>query len=412
MDDSIVVSCPGRADFLNTHQDYKGLPVVPVAINLRTYLYAEPLKENVFTIKSPDLEEYKEPSTDTFEIKENDTLGGKFFGNYFRGIVNVIVKQGLIRKLRGMEITVKSEIPIGSGLASSAALEVAFAELLNNVCKLSYTKRDLAEIGYTAETKEVGVPCGRLDQYGVSFGGIIKLECRPPYRVESLPFKDLTFAIVDSGIRHATGDIHPKRQAEMNMGLKSLMGSQTVPEELKRKLAYRFDQARWDEISEEEIEGFLSILDDIARNRIIFTIKMQRLTEFALKVLRSESVNKEEIIQNIGEERWGLIQESPKHERNYRVLGDVMNEQHSLLRDLYDVSLPEIEEICSVALEAGAYGAKISGAGMGGSIIALVADDDIGRTVIDACLAAGARKGWVSQVGEGVKIEHPTSNRD
>ncbi|MDH5440283.1 MAG: GHMP kinase [Candidatus Bathyarchaeota archaeon] len=409
MHDSIVISCPGRADFLNTHQDYKGLPVVPVAINLRTYLYAKPLKENMFTIKSLDLEQYKEPSTDTFEIKENDTLGGKFFGNYFRSIVNVIVRQGLIKKIRGMEITVKSEIPIGSGLASSAALEVAFAELLNHVCNLGYTRRDLAEIGYTAETKEVGVPCGRLDQYGVSFGGIIKLECRPPYRVETLPFTDLTFAIVDSGIRHATGDIHPKRQAEMNMGLESLMRSEAVPQELKKKLGYRFDQARWDEISEEEIEESLSALDDKTRNRIVFTIKMQRLTEFALKVLRFESVNKEEIIRNLGEEKWRLIQESPENECNYRVLGEVMNEQHSFLRDLYDVSLPEIEEICSAALEAGAYGAKISGAGMGGSIIALVRDNNVGQNVIDVCLAARAKKGWVSQVGEGVKIENPTS---
>ena len=405
MDRSIVVSSPGRADFLNTHQDYKGLPVVPVAINLRTYLFAKPLKKDIFTIKSLDLEEHNEPSTDTFGIKENEVLEGKFFGNYFRGIVNVIVKQGLIEKLRGMEITVKSEIPIGSGLASSAALEVAFAELLNHVCKLGYTRRDLAEIAFTAETEEVGVPCGRLDQYGVSFGGIIKLECRPPYRVETLPFTDLTFAIIDSGIRHSTGDIHPKRQAEINMGLKSLMESRTVPEALKVKLGYRFDQPRWDEISEKKIEGSLSILDEITKSRILFTVEMQRLTEFALKVLRFESVSKEEIIRNLGEERWSLIQKSPQNERNYLILGGVMNEQHSFLRDLYDVSLPEIDEICSAALDAGAYGAKISGAGMGGSIIALVRDDDTGSDVIDACLSAGAKKGWVSRVGEGVRME-------
>ncbi|MFQ6094516.1 MAG: galactokinase [Candidatus Bathyarchaeia archaeon] len=405
MDGSIVVSCPGRADFLNTHQDYKGLPVVPVAINLRTYLYAKPLKKQVFTIKSLNLEEYDEPSTDTFEIKENEMLEGKFFGNYFRGIVNVIAKQGLIRKLRGMEITVKSEIPIGSGLASSAALEVAFARLLNHVCKLGYTKRDLAEIAFTAETQEVGVPCGRLDQYGVSYGGIIKLECRPPYRVETLPFSDLTFAIIDSGIRHSTGDIHPKRQAEISMGLKSLMESRTVPEALKAKLGYRFDQPMWEEISEEEIEGFLSILDETTRSRLLFTVKMQRLTELALKILRFEKASKGEIVRNLGEERWSLIQKSASDERNHRILGEVMNEQHSLLRDLYDVSLPEIEEICSAALDAGAYGAKISGAGMGGSIIALVRDDKIGRDVIDACLSVGAKKGWVSRVGEGVRIE-------
>jgi len=402
---SVVASSPGRADFLNTHQDYKGLPVVPVAINLRTYLFARLSKKKTFAVKSLDLERYKEPSIDTFKVRENEILKRGFFGNYFRGVVNVIIKQGLINKLRGMEITVRSEIPIGSGLASSAALEVSFAALLNHVCNLGYSKKDLAEVSYIAETREVGVPCGRLDQYGVSFGGITKLECRPPYEVEALPFTDLTFAIVDSGIRHSTGDIHPRRQAEISEGLKVLIENQTIPETLRAKLGYRFDQPRWEEIGEQEIEEFLPFLEDEEKKRILFTIRMQRLTEFALKVLRFGRVNEEEIVSNLGKEKWDCVQKTAPSERDYRILGEVMNEQHALLRDLYDVSLPKIEDICSVALEAGAYGAKISGAGMGGSIIALVKDEESGRKVVDACVSIGAKNAWVSKVGAGVEVE-------
>ncbi|MEM2610894.1 MAG: GHMP kinase, partial [Candidatus Bathyarchaeia archaeon] len=95
-------------------------------------------------------------------------------------------------------------------------------------------------------------------------------------------------------------------------------------------------------------------------------------------------------------------------EFSYRILGEIMNAQHALLRDLYDVSLPEIDHICDAALNAGAYGAKLSGAGMGGSIIALVKNREIGERVIDACLSEGARGGWVSEVGEGVRIEKTT----
>ena len=405
MDYSLVASSPGRADFLNTHQDYKGLPVVPVAIDLRMNLYAKPLTKKIFKIKSLNLERLNEPSTDEFEIRENEILERGFFGNYFRGVVNVIIKQGSADKLRGMEITVESEIPIGSGLASSAALEVAFVALLNHVCNLGYTRKEMAEIAYTAETEEVGVPCGRLDQYSVSYGGIIKLECRPPYKVEALPFKKLTLAIIDSGIRHFTGDIHPKRQNEINKGLKILMENPNVPETFKAKLGYRFDQPRWETISEEEVEEFASILDDETKRRILFTIKMEKLTEFALKILRFEKLDEKEAILNLGEERWRSIEKSPMKERDYRILGEVMNEQHALLRDFYEVSLPKIEEICSAAIEAGAYGAKISGAGMGGSIIALVKDRESGRNVIDACLSVGAKTGWVSGVGEGVKVK-------
>lgn len=406
----IISSAPGRADFLNTHQDYKGLPVVPVAINLQTYLYAKPTRENAIVVRSVNLERSGEPSFDRFEIRRNEMLGTGFFGNYLRGVVNVLVRRRMIDKPKGMEITIKSEIPIGSGLASSAALEVSFAALLNYVYNLRYTKRDLAEIAFLAENEEVGVPCGRLDQYGVSFGGVINLECKPPYKVEVLPFTDLTFAIIDSGIRHSTGDIHPKRQKEINSGLKTLMESRDVPKSLKFKLGYRYDQPRWGEISEDEIEDFLSILEKRTMQRILFTIKMQRLTEIALKILRFERLSEREIVKELGEDKLNLIKRVPTNERMYHILGEIMNAQHVLLRDLYDVSLPEIENICSSALQAGAYGAKISGAGMGGSVIALVRDEETGRNVVKACLAGYAKDGWVSKVGKGVEVKTATHN--
>ena len=408
MEAQFVVSSPGRADFLNTHQDYKGLPVVPAAINLRLYISANLSNGNRFNVKSIDLEEHNEPSTDSFKVGINEMPGGKFFGNYLRGVINVLVKKGFADKLQGMNVTIKSEIPIGSGLASSAALEVAFTELLNHVFDLGLSRKDVAEISFAAENIEAGIPCGRLDQYGVAFGGIIKLDCRPPYNVEMLPFKDLTFVIVDSGIRHSTGDIHPKRQMEINLGLKELMKNRNVPESLKTKLGYNFDQPKWEEISEEEIGDYLSTLNETSRKRILFTLRMHRLTEMALKILNFKSVDKKELILNLGRDSWRKIQEGSPNELNYRILGEVMNAQHALLRDLYDVSLPEIDRICEAALEAGAYGAKLSGAGMGGSIIALVKNEKAGKKVIDACLSAGAREGWVSEIGEGVRIEKTT----
>jgi len=401
----VLVSSPGRADFLNTHQDYKGLPVVPVAINLRMFLYGKVTGNKRFNIKSLDLENYGEPSTDSFKIKINEMLKGRFFGNYLRGVINVLIKRGFAEKIKGMNVTIKSEIPIGSGLSSSAALEVGFTHLLNTVYKLGLKRKDLAEIAFAAENQEAGIPCGRLDQYGVAFGGIIKLECRPPYKVEPLKFKDLTFAIIDSGIRHSTADIHPKRQEDINRGLKTLMENPKVPRELKKLLGYRFDEPLWEKISEEELEDYLSIIDDEAKKRILFTLRMHRLTEFALKILRGEKISNEEAFHMLGEEGWRRIKASSDPERNYRILGEIMNKQHSLLRDLYDVSLPSLEEICNAALNAGAYGAKISGAGMGGSIIALVKNEKQGKNVIDACMKANAKDGWVSKVGEGVKIE-------
>ncbi|MCD6325249.1 hypothetical protein J7L97_03070 [Candidatus Bathyarchaeota archaeon] len=95
----ILVSSPGRADFLNTHQDYKGLPVVPVAIDLRMYLHGEVTDNKRFNVKSLDLERHGEPSVDSFGIKINHMREGKFFGNYLRGVVNVLVPRGFSGRL-------------------------------------------------------------------------------------------------------------------------------------------------------------------------------------------------------------------------------------------------------------------------------------------------------------------------
>lgn len=405
MKELVTVSCPGRADFLNTHQDYKGLPVVPAAINLRMYLVAEETRERIFTIRSLDLERIGEDSVDKFGIKVNKMVLPKFFGNYLRGVVNVLVRKGFSSRLKGMNITIRSQIPIGSGLASSAALEVSFTELLNYTCILGLSRRDVAEVAFAAEYQEVGIPCGRLDQYGVALGGIIKIECRPPYSVEPLPFKNLTFAIIDSGIRHSTKDIHPKRQKEINIGLSELMKSNKVPEHIKENLGYKFSDPVWERISREEIEEFLMILNKKSRNRILFTLDMQKTTDFALKILRLHKPSKKEIFSNLGANTYKILERTTAEERSSVLLGEIMNVQHKLLRDLYDVSLPTIERICSESLLAGAYGAKISGAGIGGSIIALVKNKEIGNKLVDRCISVGADRGWVSKVGEGVIVE-------
>ncbi len=379
--------------------------MVPVGIELRLQLFANKSNDKTIRIHSEDLENLNEQSEDIFDIKENEILGQKFFGDYPRAAVNALVKHGLASKLRGVDIEMKSQIPIGSGLASSAAFEVAFIELLNHICNLKLTKREVAEMAFTAEKEEMSIPCGRLDQYGVTFGGILKLECRPPFTFENLPFTNLTFAIVDSGIRHSTGDIHPKRQAEMNKGLESIMKSEDLPVALKAKLGTRFDQPKWEDVTEEELRDHFSGIDNKARKRIVFTIRMQQLTELAVGILRCNEFGIQKALTFLGKTKLKEIDEQSTRERDFRILGEIMNRQHALLRDLYDVSLPKIDNLCEKALEAGAYGAKISGSGMGGSIIALVKNKHHGQKIVEACSLESAKKGWISKIGKGVKVE-------
>ena len=377
----LVSSAPGRADFLNTHQDYKGLPVVPIAVSLRTYVFATRKLEGEFRVISLNLKEENKEYIDTFKLDDVRLEGGKWFGDYFRAVVIAMSKRFKTLE-KGLEVTVDSNVPIASGLASSAALEVAFTKLLDEYYGLSLTKKEVAEVSYSAEREVMGIPCGRLDQYGSAYGGAILLYPRPPVRVETLPLKDLNMVIVDTGIRHSVSDIHPRRQEEIDRGLKALLSSERVPVELKRKLGPVHYEVKWESIELEEVRPYLSLLDDVAAKRILFTIMMNESTKEALNLIRK-----------------GVV-------KDLSILGNIVNQQHELLRDLYDVSLPEIEHIRNAMLSAGALGVKISGAGLGGCLIALVKNREEGKNVLNRAMEAGALRGWVVKIDEGVRIEY------
>lgn len=378
----LISSAPARADFLNTHQDYKGLPVVPIAVNLRTYFFAINEINGKFKIISLNLKRQGVDYIDIFNIPKVNLKPGKWFGNYLRSVF--IALQKYIRKKfnKGLEILIESEIPVASGLASSAALEVAFTKLLSEYYNLNLSLEEIAEISFIAENKIFGIPCGRLDQYGSSFGKAIVLYPRPPIKVESLPISDMDIIVVDSGIRHSVADIHPKRQEEINIGLKQLMESSIVPKNLKEKLGYRFDEPKWDEIKIEEIEKYLELINNISAKRILYTIKTHESTLKAIEIIKSSMIK-----------------------NRLKELGKIMNEQHEFMRDLYDISLPKIEEIRNEMLNAGALGVKISGAGLGGCLIGIVKEKEEGNKIVESAIKAGATNGWVLKIDEGVKAE-------
>lgn len=400
----IRVSSPARADFLNTHQDYKGLSVVPAAINIRLRVKGEVTGSNRVYVCSLNFLREGLPYEDEFSLNEIFYRERGWFGNYVRAVLNTLKKKGLGDKISGVRIEIDSDIPMGGGLGSSGSLEVALVKFFDAVFNLSLSIREVAEFSYLAEREELGIPCGRLDQYGAAFGGIIKLETRPPYSVENLQKRDFLFVIVDSGIKHSTADIHPRRQREIDEGLKQLL-EQKLPENLRIKLSLHHYEVGWEKISEDELRPYLLTIDEKFANRILFTIRMHKSTELALKILRNQVVSVKDVAKITQVPFKDLRRRIESVRKDLALLGLIVDYQHMLLRDLYEVSLPRIEEIRNGMLEAGAYGAKISGAGLGGSIIGIVDTLNIGKKVLKAGLESGGVRGWVSPIGEGVKVE-------
>ncbi len=389
-----IASAPGRLDFLNTHQDYKGLPVVAVGVNLRTYVAIRKSNEKYCEIFSENI-----GLKDEFNIDNISLVRGRWFGDYLRASIIALRKHGY--DVTGFRAYINSEIPIASGLGSSAALTVAFIKALDSEFNLKLSKKEIAELAFEAENQIMGIPCGRLDQYASSYGGVVLINTRPPYNVDELRFSKGLFIVVDSGIRHSTADIHPNRQREIEEGLRELL-SMEIPNHIRNKLGYRFWEPKWEELSEDELKPYLANINRISLNRILFTLRMHRSTIIAIKIMKGEKISIDEIstaIEISKGEVEGILNTS---DWDLRLLGIVMLYQHRLLGELYNVSLPELDRIVIEITNSGAYGAKLSGAGLGGAVIGLVKDSKIGKKALSKVIGSYATNGYIVNVDIGV----------
>ncbi|WP_252901237.1 galactokinase family protein [Vulcanisaeta sp. JCM 14467] len=127
---ALVASAPGRLDFLNTHQDYKGLPVVAVGINLRTYI-AISKSQYEFVVASGNLRDEGVKYIDRFSLSDLKLIGGKWFGDYVRALVMAFMRHGY--SVSPFKAWIRSNVPIASGLGSSGTLLVALASAINAI---------------------------------------------------------------------------------------------------------------------------------------------------------------------------------------------------------------------------------------------------------------------------------------
>ncbi|MEM4043990.1 MAG: galactokinase family protein [Sulfolobales archaeon] len=399
-DPEIIVSAPGRIDFLNTHQDYKGLPVIAVGINLRTYVAAgRNLYSNHVTAVSENLRDSGERYVDSFDLDGMSIDKSRWFGSYVRAAVKTLIIEGY--DLKPFNIWIYSEIPMGAGLGSSGTLLVSIIYSISELHRFNLDPGRIAELAYVAEHDVLGIPCGRLDQYAAAFGGVSIIDTRPPYKVSKIDLGKGFFVVFDSGIRHSTSDIHPRRQAEIDKGLEMLRS--IIPQDLRSMIQGGYNSVYWEGLREEVLEPYLQSLPHPYSSRILYTLKAHRSTLDAVRILRGEKISSRDLDYIIRDLEI-FLGEKPRIENDdLSMIGAIMTYQHSLLSRLYEVSLPALDEIVFRAISYGALGAKLSGAGLGGVVIALARDrrtsEKILRGVLEDRLAV---RGWIVEIDRGV----------
>ena len=358
MNHSITVSTPGRICLFGEHQDYLGLPVIAAAISRRVNITGFNRTDSKAIIHLPDIKR-----ENAFNISPEMPYIHK--RDYFRSALNILQREGYTFK-KGIECTVKGNIPINSGTSSSSALLINWIHFLtlmaDNPNPLSAEK--MAHIGYQAEVAEFKEAGGMMDHYSTSFGNVIYLESTPKIKVESLTSKLGTFVLGDS------------QEPKDTVGL------------LKRVKG-----------------GILEAIEKIKKTNSsfsLFNVTRSELTNYE-KLLSFEEI---ELMEGNIKNRDILIEALhllKSNDFNDSMFGNLLNLHQDNLRDKLKISTPKIDRMITASLEAGALGGKINGSGGGGCMFAYAPTNP--EKVAKAIENQGA-KAYIITIDQGTIVEN------
>ncbi|NHJ83913.1 MAG: hypothetical protein FK734_00540 [Asgard group archaeon] len=352
-------SAPGRVCLYGEHQDYLKLVVIPAAINLRTKISVKENKSNKIRIQSFELNR-----TDEFLLDENLTLAHNEF-DYLRAIILVLFAEGYTDNLPGFDIQISSEVPIGSGLSSSAALLVSWLTALDDQLGMGLTKIEIADLTFKAENQILKINCGIMDQYSSAIGGIFSLDCNgPPYALKSFTSHFDGLVIGDSLVRRSANEPLTILKNRLYEGMRKIV----------EKKDFNFKTITLDEL-------FLvrKLVTKDEYQRLFGAIKIRDLTEKASKELAKGK------------------------NQDLNLLGSLLTEQQKMLKENLLVSIKKLDLLVDESIKAGALGAKLTGAGLGGCIVALAPGKE--KEVAKAIEKAGGKATICTIDYEGSKKE-------
>ena len=326
------ISTPGRICLFGEHQDYLGLPVIPMAISLRTRLIGKNRSDRKFVINKPDLNEV--------EIFSMDDLTYTKPRDYFKSGLKICINEGLTFST-GFDCEITSQIPVQAGCGSSSAIMVSWIHFLSQMAdeRADWDQEKIGELAYKAEVQEFSEPGGMMDQYSSAIGNLIYLESEPKISIESMKPNLGTFVLGDS--------CEPKDTMEI---LQRCRDSRSA---IFEKIKLQNPNFSLHEIKLEEISQYNLNTDEATL--LSGTIQNRDLLRQALPELKNAE---------------------PDHKK----IGILLSEHHSISREVLKVSTPKIETMLDASINAGALGGKINGSGGGGCMFAY-APDNPGKVV-------------------------------
>lgn len=364
-----IWSAPGRVNLIGEHVDYNDGLCLPIALPQRTWAAMAPRSDGHVRLASAQMDEVYDLPLD--QIVPGTPRG---WGAYAAGVLGLLAQDG--HPVTGADVLVSSDVPVGAGLSSSAALGAAVGAAASEVFGLGLLADDagrarLAEVCRRAENEIAGAPTGGMDQAAAlrsQAGHALLLDCRDG-SIEQIPFAPdsagLALLVVDTRAKHALVDgQYGERRASCEQAAE-LLG---VP-------------ALRDVPFAEADEALAKLTDPLLRRRAEHVIREIQRVRDAVAVLRAG---------------------------DYATLGLLFVASHASLRYLFEVSCPELDLVVDTAIANGALGARMTGGGFGGSAIVLVPADraeSIAAELHSAFLARGWRVPQTFQATAGHPAE-------
>jgi len=332
----IQVISPGRVNLLGEHVDYNQGPVLPIAIDRYVRLAACPREDDLVIIESLDLKEsvqFRLADLDNRVNAAGQPLAG--WALYPAGVAWALRQSGM--EVRGLEAVIASDLPIGAGLSSSAALELAFALAWQSAAGWQLGRMQMALLCQRAENAYAGVNCGLMDQFACAHGvarHALYFDTRS-LQWQPLPMPpDTVVVIADSDMR-------------------------------RQLVASGYNQRRLE--CEEAARVLRAYIPGIQSLRDVSISQFKELESHLGADVRKRARHVVEEIERVQQACFCLAQDDA------RGFGKLMAAGHASLRDLFEVSLPELDGLVEAALSIeGCFGARLTGAGFGGCTVNLV----------------------------------------
>lgn len=333
----VVVRAPGRVNLIGEHTDYNDGYVLPVAIDRDVLIAASPTTDLLVSLYSTNFDRVSSFRLDR-PIRK-DALNE--WSNYPRGVVSMLHKRRI--RLLGANMAIEGDIPLGSGLSSSAALEVASAMALKAMNNFEMEETEMALLCQAAENQFVGVNCGIMDQFISCLGKkdhALFLDCRTlEHELVPLPAEGVKVIVADT------------------MKKRGLVDSE-----------YNLRRAQ----CEEAVSILKTYLPGARALRDVTVADFRRYGSFLPPTVRRRAEHvvyeDERVLKSVEALRAGKIDS----------FGRLMNQSHESLRDNYQVSCRELDAMVDAARKvSGVYGSRMTGAGFGGCTVSIVADEAV-----------------------------------